>query len=113
VLSPEEVRAADHGAVTHPYLQIRIREPLVAEREMDSSTDSDRASPKATTRLARCTPGQPLQAASTDRSSGSEVCRVRNAESATTTPARNGDARARSTTVLATEVTGIPRHAVT
>jgi hypothetical protein len=49
----------------------------------------------------------------TVRSPALVVCLACKAESAVTTPARNGKLRARSTTVLATEVTGIPDLVVT
>ena len=79
-----------------------------AARETDSSADSERASQNPATRRAARRPGQRAQAMMTDSSSALVVCPVCSAESATTTPAGNGQVRAKSMTVLATDVTGTP-----
>jgi hypothetical protein len=64
-------------------------------------------------RLAVWMPGQPAHAVMHNSRSAFDACLPRNAESAATTPARNEEARARSTTVLAAEVTGRPRRLTT
>jgi hypothetical protein len=84
-----------------------------ATRDIDSSGDSERPSANSITCRARRTPGQRAQAANTDASSPGRTFLQRNAESATTTPSRNGSSRARSTTVLAAVVTGTPLTTVT
>jgi len=117
VSAPEKVSAADDLIlVADPSLQIGRRQAqfvLKTTREIDSRTDSARPSANATTRLASWMPGQPAHAVMHKSSSALDACLLRSAESAATTPARNEDARARSTTVLPTEVTGRPRRVTT
>ena len=81
---------------------------LNVTRAIDSNGDSDRASLNAITCLASSIPGHLAHAVMTALSSAFEVFLLCNAESAVTTPDLNGVVRARSITVLATEVTGTP-----
>lgn len=112
VLAPQEIGAANGPRLSAPtqiWSSGGGRPPSrKATLAIDSNGDSDRASLNSTTCRARPMPGHRVHLATTARNSRSVVFLSCSALSATTTPERNGEVRARSTTVLATEVTGTP-----
>jgi len=110
VSAPEKVGAADDLVpIADPRLKVGRRQAQLIEGDPRDRLQ-DRLRP---TRLAFRIPGQPAHVVMHNSRSALDACLLRSAESATTTPARNEEARARSTTVLAAEVTGRPRRLTT